>query len=168
MTTNFRDINVKIYRIKNITYNITTKNYRVDKEKLEIWLRVTFFCPPESTNFAFVKRFSKNPLSTKIGSMYQTIWIIRTSLNEPKGKFLKSTQWQEDAFESWHSLQVDTNFSATRTLHNYKFLDTRRKSLTSQIAGYWKSILDNPYSHNSMNRRVCQPLCDSKNFQDTG
>ena len=59
-------------------------------------------------------------------------------------------------------------FSARRTLYDYNFLDTGRKSLTSQIAGYWESFRDNPFSHNRPNRRVRQPLCDSKNFQDAG
>ena len=65
-------------------------------------------------------------------------------------------------------MQVDTTFSSRRTFHNYNFLETGRKSLTSQIAGYWESTRDNPCSHNSPNRRVRQPLYDSKNFQDTG
>ena len=42
----------------------------------------------------------------------------------------------------------------------------RTEVLTSQIAGNWESTPDNPYSRKSQNRRVHQPLCESKFFQD--
>ena len=168
MTAFFLDLKDEIYIIKSLTYNITTKSYKIDMEKLETWEKVFFSRPPESTNFAFFESLFKNPLPTKIVSMYQTVWIFDTSLNEPKRIFFKSTWWQQDTFERWHSLQVDTTFSSRRTFHNYNFLDTGRKSLTSQIAGDWESTRDNPYSHNSPNRRVHQYLCDTKNFQDAG
>ena len=41
-------------------------------EKLETWEKVTFSCPSESTNFAFIQGLFKNPPPTKIVSMYQT------------------------------------------------------------------------------------------------
>ena len=59
---------------------------------------------------------------------------------------------------------MDTIFSSKRTIYNYSLLDPGRKSLTSQIAGYSETTRDNPYSHNSPNRRVLQPLCDFKKF----
>ena len=73
MTTIFLDINNEIYIIKSLTYNITTKSYKIDTEKLEIWGKVNFSCPSESTNFAFIQRLFKNPPQTKIVSMYHTI-----------------------------------------------------------------------------------------------
>ena len=168
MTTIFPDVNDKFYTIKNLTYNITTKNYKIDTEKLETSEKVTFSGPPDSTNFAFIESIFMNPSPTKVVTMYQTIWIINTSLNELNGSYLKSTWGQQDAFESWRSLQVDTILSARRILYNYNLLDTGRKSPTTQIAENWESTGDNPYSHNSPNRRIRQPLCDSKKFQDAG
>ena len=161
MTTNFLDINDEVNFIKCLTYNITNKSYKIDTEKLETWKKATFSCPPEYTNFAFVESLFKKSPPTKIVGMYQTIWINNNSLNEPNRNYLISTWWQQDTFESWHSLQVDTILSARRTFHNHGFLDTGRKSFTSQIAGYWESTRDNPYFNNSPNRRVRQPLCDS-------
>ena len=73
MTTIFLDINDEIYIIKNLTYDITTKSYKIDTEKLETWEKVTFSCLSESTNFAFIESFFKNPPPTKIVSMYHTI-----------------------------------------------------------------------------------------------
>ena len=168
MTTIFLNVNDEIYIIKNLTYNITSKNYKIDTEKLGTWEKVTFSYPPESTNFAFIERLFKNSPPTKVVSMYQTIWIIDTTLNEPDRNHSKSTWWQRDIFERWHSLQVDTTFLTRRPLHNYNLLDTGRKSFTCQVAGYWGSTRDNPYSHNSPNRRVRQLLCNPKNFQDAG
>ena len=168
MTTIFLDINDEIYIIRSLTYNITTKSHRIGTEEIETWEKGTFFCPPESTNFAFIESLFKNPPPTKIVSMYQTFSVINTSLNEPNRDYFKPTWWQQDQFESWHSLQVDTTFPARRTLYNLNFLDTGRKSLTNQIAGYWESTRDNPYSRNSPNRRARQPLCDCRNIQDAG
>ena len=73
MTTIFLVINDEIYIIKSLTYNTTTKSYQIDTEKLETWEKVTFSCPSESTNFAFIEGFFKNSTTTKIVSMYQTI-----------------------------------------------------------------------------------------------
>ena len=73
MTTIFLDINDKIYIIKSLTYNITTKSYKIDTEKLETWEKVTFSCPSESTNFSFIEGLFKNPPPTKIVSMYHAI-----------------------------------------------------------------------------------------------
>ena len=73
MTTIFLDINDEIYIIKSLTYNITTKSYKIDTEKLEIWEKATFSCPSESTNFAYIESLFNNPPPTKIVSMYQTI-----------------------------------------------------------------------------------------------
>ena len=73
MTTIFLDINDEIYIIKSLTYNITTKSYNIDTEKLETWERFTFSCPSESTNIAFIERFFKNHPPTMIKSMYHTI-----------------------------------------------------------------------------------------------
>ena len=73
MTTIFLDINAEIYIIKCLTYNITTQSYKIDREKLATWEKVTFSCPPESTNFAFIESLFKNPPPTKIVSMYHTI-----------------------------------------------------------------------------------------------
>ena len=168
MTTVFLDIHNKLYVIKCLTYNITTKSYKIDTEKIETWEKATFSWPPESADFVFIESLFKNLHPTKIESMYQTIWINDTSLNEANRKYSKSTWWKEDAFESWHSLQVDATFSARRTLYNNNLLDTKRKSFTSQIAGYWESTSDNTFSPNSPNRTVRQPLCDSKNFRDAG
>ena len=65
MTTIFLDINDEIYIIKSLTYNITTKSYKIDTEKLETWEKVTFSCPSDSTNFSFFEGFFKNPPPTK-------------------------------------------------------------------------------------------------------
>ena len=73
MTTIFLDINDEIYIIKCLTYNITTQSYKIDTEKLATWEKVTFSCPSESTNFAFIEGLFKNPPPTKIVSMYHTI-----------------------------------------------------------------------------------------------
>ena len=73
MTINFFDIKDEICIIKSLTYNITTQSYKIDREKLDTWKTITFSCPAESTNFAFIKSLSKNPPPTKIVSMYQTI-----------------------------------------------------------------------------------------------
>ena len=137
-------------------------------KKLKTWEKITFSCRSESTNFAFIEGIFKNPPPTKIVITYHMIWIIATTLNEPNRNHSKSTWWQQDTFESWHSLQVDTTFSTRRTLHNYKLLDPGRKSFTSQIRRYWEPTRDNPYSNNSPNRRVRQPLCSSKSFLDAG
>ena len=61
MTTIFLDINDEIYIIKSLTYNIATKSCKIGTEKLETWEKPTVFCPPESTNFAFIESFFKNP-----------------------------------------------------------------------------------------------------------
>ena len=166
MATFFRGLNNEIYIIKCLTYNITTKRYKIDTEKLETWEKATFPCSPESTTFAFIESFFNKPPPIISVSMYQTTWLNDTWLNESNRNYLKSTWWQQDKFESWHSLQVDTTFSARRTIINHNFLDTGRKSFTGQTAGYWEFTRDNPYSHNSPNRSVRQPLCDSKNFGD--
>ena len=100
MTTIFLEINDEIYIIKSLTYNITTKNYKVDTEKLDTWENVTFSCPSESTNFAFIEGLFKNPPPTKIVSMYHTIRIINNPLNEPDRNHFESTWWQRDTFES--------------------------------------------------------------------
>ena len=73
MTIIFLDFNDKIYIIKSLTYNITTKNYKIDTEKFETWEKITFSCPLESTNFAFIEGLFKNPPQTKIVSMYHMI-----------------------------------------------------------------------------------------------
>ena len=168
MKTIFLDINDKIYINKNLTYNITTKSYRVDMKKLGTWERATFSCAPEFSNFAIIESLFKNSPATKFVSMYQTIWINDISLNESNRINIKSTWWQQNASESWHSLWVDTLLPSRRTIHNYNLLDTGRKSFTSQIAGYWESTRDKSYSHNNPNRRARQPLCDSKNLQNAG
>ena len=73
MTTIFLDIDDEIYIIESLFYNKTTKSYKIDTEKLETWEKVTFSCPSESTNFAFIEGLFKNPPPTKIVSMYHTI-----------------------------------------------------------------------------------------------
>ena len=73
MTTIFLDINNEIYNIKRLTYNITTKSYKIDTEKLETLEKTLVSCPSESTILAFVEGLSKNPPTTKIVSMYHTI-----------------------------------------------------------------------------------------------
>ena len=73
MTNIFLDINGGIYLIKNLTYNMTTKSYKIDTEELEISEEVPFSCPPESKNFAFIESLFNNPPPTKIVNMYQTI-----------------------------------------------------------------------------------------------
>ena len=73
MTTIFLNINEGIYIIKNLTYNITTKSYKIDAEKLETWRKASFSCPPEFTDFPFIESPFNNPPPTKIVSMYQTI-----------------------------------------------------------------------------------------------
>ena len=115
MTTIFLDINEEIHIIKSLTYNTTTKSYKIDTEKLETWEKVTISCPSESTNFAFTEGLFKNPPPTKIGSMYHAIWLFNTMLKEPNRNHSKSTWWQQDTLESRHSLQVDTTFPARRT-----------------------------------------------------
>ena len=42
MTTIFLIFNDKIYTINCLTYNITTKSYKIDREKLATWEKVTF------------------------------------------------------------------------------------------------------------------------------
>ena len=37
MTTIFLEINDEFYIIKFLTYNLTTKSYKIDTEKLENW-----------------------------------------------------------------------------------------------------------------------------------
>ena len=73
MTIIFLDLSEEIYIIKRLTYNLTTKSYKIDTEKLETWEKVTFSCSSESTNFAFIEGLFKNPSQTKIVSMYHTI-----------------------------------------------------------------------------------------------
>ena len=73
MTTIFLDINDEIYIIKCLTYNIAKQSYKIDTEKLAAWEKVTFSCPSESTNFAFIEGLFKKPPPTKIVSMYYTI-----------------------------------------------------------------------------------------------
>ena len=73
MTTIFLDINDEKYIIKCLTYNITTKSYKIETEKLETWEKATFSGPAESTNFGFIENLFKNPPPTKIVSMRQTI-----------------------------------------------------------------------------------------------
>ena len=73
MTIIFLDINDEIYFIKSLTYNITTKSYEIDTEKLEAWEKATFSCPPGSPNSAFITSPFKISLPTKIVGMYQTI-----------------------------------------------------------------------------------------------
>ena len=73
MTTLFLDINDKIYIIKCLPYNIKDKSYKIDTEKREAWEKTIFPCPTGSTNFAIIESLLKNPPSTKIVSMYQTI-----------------------------------------------------------------------------------------------
>ena len=73
MTTIFLGINDENYIIKNLTYNITTKSYKIDTEKLEAWEKVTFSCPSVSTNFAIIEGVFKKRPPTKIVSMYHTI-----------------------------------------------------------------------------------------------
>ena len=79
MTIIFLDINHRIYNIKCLIYNLAIKSYKIDTEKLETWEKASFSCPPESTNFAFIESL-KNLPPTKIVSLYQTIWVIYTSL----------------------------------------------------------------------------------------
>ena len=73
MKTIFLDINDETYIIKTLTYNITIKSYKIDTEKFQNWEKVTFSCPPDSTNFAFIVNFFKNPHPTKVVSLYHTI-----------------------------------------------------------------------------------------------
>ena len=73
MTTIFLDINDENYIIKSLTHNITTKSYKIDSERLTTWEKVTFSCPSEFTNFAFIEGLFENPPPTKIVSMYHTI-----------------------------------------------------------------------------------------------
>ena len=73
MTNFFLDINDEFYIIKNLTYNITTKGYTIDGEKLETWEKFTFSGASESTNLAFIEDLFESPPPTKIVSMYHTI-----------------------------------------------------------------------------------------------
>ena len=66
MTTIVFDINDEIYIIKSLTYNITTKIYKMDTEKLDTWEKVTLSCPPESTNFAFIESLSRTLLQRRL------------------------------------------------------------------------------------------------------
>ena len=88
------------------------------------------------------------------------------NLNEPNRKYSKSNWWQQDPFKSRHSLEKDTTFCARKTIHNYNLLATGRRSDTSEVAGFCESTRDDHYSHNSMKRKVRQPLCDLKKFQN--
>ena len=110
MTTFSVDINNENYFIQFLTYNITTKSYKIDTEILHFGKKTTFFCPSGPTNLSFIKCLLKNSAPTKIVSMYQTIWKIDTSLIEPKSNYSDSIWWQPGAFESWHPLQVNTIF----------------------------------------------------------
>ena len=69
------------------------KKNKIDTKEPETWGKATFWCPPESTNLAFIESLFKNPPSTKIVSKYQTIWITDFSLNGPDRKNFESTWW---------------------------------------------------------------------------
>ena len=125
MTTIFLEINDEIYIIKSLTYNIKTKSYKIDTEKSDTWEKATFSCPSESTNFSFFESLCSNPPPVKIVSMYQTIWIFNTSRIESNKNHFRSTWWQQDTFENWQSLQVDTTFPARRILYNYELFGYR-------------------------------------------
>ena len=73
MTTIFHDINDEIYITKRLIYYFTTQCYKIDTETLGTWEKVTFSCPSESPNFAFIEGLFKNPPPTKIVSMYHAI-----------------------------------------------------------------------------------------------
>ena len=47
-----------------VTYNITTKSYKIDTKKHKTWGKVTFSRPPESTILAFIENSFKNPPAT--------------------------------------------------------------------------------------------------------
>ena len=62
MTTIFLDINDEIYIIKNLTYNVTTKSYKIDTEKLGTWEKVTFL--PSWVNILCIyRKFFQEPSS---------------------------------------------------------------------------------------------------------
>ena len=92
--------------------------------------------------------------------------LFTFNLSETITNNSESTWWQQNAIESWHSLLVDTTFSARKTLHNYKPLDTGQESPANQVAGSWESTRHSPFPHNSTNRRARQPLCVPKFLQD--
>ena len=73
MTTIFLYINDEIYIIKRLTNYFTTQSYKTDTETLGTWEKVTFSCPSESPNFAFIEGLFKNPPPTTIVSMYHAI-----------------------------------------------------------------------------------------------
>ena len=73
MTTIFLEINDETNIVKGLTYYYTTQSYKIDTEKLGTWEKVTFSCPSESPNFAFIGGIFKNPPPTKIVSMYYAI-----------------------------------------------------------------------------------------------
>ena len=73
MTTIFLDINDEIYIIKRLTYYFTTQSYKIDTETLGTGEKVTFSCPSESPNVAFIEGLFKNPPPTKMLSMYHAI-----------------------------------------------------------------------------------------------
>ena len=66
MTTFLLDFNDEIYFIESLTYNITTKSYKIDAEKLETWEKATFSCPPGLQILQSLKVFSRILLQRKM------------------------------------------------------------------------------------------------------
>ena len=64
MTTVFLDINDinDIYIVKTFPYNITTKSYKIDTEKLETWEKAPFFALQSLQILHLLKVSSKNIL----------------------------------------------------------------------------------------------------------
>ena len=88
------------------------------------------------------------------------------NVNEPNGKNSKQIWKQQKSPGIRHSQELDTIFPTRGTFHNYNIQDSWRMSSASQTSGCLETIRDNLHSHNSPNRRICQPFCDLKNLQD--
>ena len=78
MTTVFLDINDKIYVIKCLTYNITTKIYKIDTDEHETW-ESYIFCPPESARrtlqiYNVLDTVRKSPTSQIAGQLQPGNW----------------------------------------------------------------------------------------------
>ena len=66
MTTIFLVINHKIYIIKNLTYNITTKSYKIDTENLKLLRKLPFLVLLSLQTLHLSKAFSRILLQQRL------------------------------------------------------------------------------------------------------
>ena len=118
-------------------------------------------------NFAFIESFFTNAPPSMIVSMYQTIQTIYApeTIWMTKKNF-ESSRWQQDAFESWYSLQMGIGFTPSTKSYIYCLSNARRKCSKCQTPGRWDGTRFNLFYHSSPNRRVHQPSCELKTLQN--